>query len=499
MTQASTPVALTQALSRAVRTPLEHDRFDIHAELTALLAEVGFSPEDCGGEVRFNGLDPLMPSVVRLGGSAALGLAQQSVVAAKLWRMRGGAGQNISIELAQAIRRLAPATERKWELLNGYPASIPDPVITSYLDFFPTRDGRTVLPANIYPGIKSKMLEVLDSADNPQALRRAIARHDADALEKLGEEQGIVMAKIRSLEEFLETEAYAYLANRPLIEIEKIADSAPEPLPTHGLQPLSGIRALGMGHVIAGAGIGRSLASLGADVLNVWRPRQTEHDAIYCTANVGMRSTRLEPCEKRGAAHLRALLEQADIFFANRRPRLLTELGLDLQTATKIRPGLIHVTVSTHGEGGPWAKRVGFDQVAGAVTGMVVAEGTLEKPKLPPTGIVNDYLVAWLGATGAMVALARRATEGGSYRVHVSLSRAALWILSLGLFDKGYVKSVAGTAGAHALIDPELFTARTSCGVYQGVTENVFMSATPRRFETVLVPRGSSDAVWLPR
>ena len=56
-----------------------------------------------------------------LGGSAALGLAQQSVVAAKLWRMRGGAGQNISIELAQAIRRLAPATERKWELLNGYP------------------------------------------------------------------------------------------------------------------------------------------------------------------------------------------------------------------------------------------------------------------------------------------------------------------------------------------------------------------------------------------
>jgi crotonobetainyl-CoA:carnitine CoA-transferase CaiB-like acyl-CoA transferase len=270
-------------------------------------------------------------------------------------------------------------------------------------------------------------------------------------------------------------------------------------LPTHGRQPLSGIRALGMGHVIAGAGVGRSLASLGADVLNVWRPREMEHDAIYYTANVGMRSCRLDPREKRGAAHLRALLEQSDIFFANRRPGLLREIGFDLETAAKLRPGLIHVTVSTHGEGGPWAKRIGFDQVAGAVSGMVVAEGSLDQPKLPPTGIVNDYLVSWLGATGAMVALARRATEGGSYRVHVSLTRAALWILSLGVFDKAYVKSVAGTPGAHALIDPELFTARTDCGLYQGVTETVSMSVTPRCFETVLVPRGSSDAVWLPR
>jgi hypothetical protein len=356
-----------------------------------------------------------------------------------------------------------------------------------------------MIPANIYPGLKSKMLEVLDCADNPNAVRRALARHDADELERLGEEQGIVMAKVRSIEEFIGTEAYAWLASRPLIEIEKIADGPPEPLPTRGLQPLSGIRALGMGHVIAGAGIGRSLASLGADVLNVWRPRSVEHDAIYYTANVGMRSTRLEPREPRGAALLRALLEQTDIFFANRRHGLLAGLGLDLETATKIRPGLIHVTVSTHGEGGPWARRPGFDQVAGTVTGMVAAEGTLEQPKLPPTGIVNDYLVAWLGATGAMVALARRATEGGSYRVHVSLSRAALWILSLGLFDKGYVKSVAGSAGAHALVDPELFTARTPCGHYQGVTETVSMSVTPRRFETVLVPRGSSDPVWLPR
>jgi hypothetical protein len=65
------------------------------------------------------------------------------------------------------------------------------------------------------------------------------------------------MPMIRSTEEFLETTQYQdVLADLPLIEIEKIGDSAPEPLPAGALQPLDGIGALGLGHVIAGAGIG---------------------------------------------------------------------------------------------------------------------------------------------------------------------------------------------------------------------------------------------------
>jgi crotonobetainyl-CoA:carnitine CoA-transferase CaiB-like acyl-CoA transferase len=164
-----------------------------------------------------------------------------------------------------------------------------------------------------------------------------------------------------------------------------------------------------------------------------------------------------------------------------------------------VRPGLIHVTVSTHGDSGPWSDRVGFDQVAGTVTGMVAAEGSLAEPKLPPTSIVNDYLVAWLGATGAMTALARRATEGGSYRVHVSLTRAAMWIMSLGLFDKDYVTATVGTGGDHELIDPQLFTSLTPHGLYQCVTENVTLSRTPHHYTNVLSARGADQPVWLPK
>lgn len=493
------PQLMRDAMLKAVHNRATDDAFDPHAELREILAPLGFTPEDSGGTITFRKRDPLMPSTLRLGGAAAVTLAQQSVIAATLWRMRTGLGQDITVDLGQAIRRLAPASEMRWETVNGYPADLPDRLMGAYFGFYPTRDGRHVIPANVYPALKSAMLAALDCADSPEALGRAIAQHTADDLEALAERLGIVFAKVRTVEEFVSEPVFEHLASRPLIEIEKVGDTPPEPLPEWGTHPLSGIRALGMGHVIAGAGIGRSLASLGADVLNVWRIMEFEQDPLVVTANVGVRSTRLNVRGPDGRETLRGLLRDADVFYANRRPGLLTELGVDAEQALAVRPGLIHVTATCHGETGPWADRIGFDQVAGTVTGMVAAEGSLEQPKLPPTSIINDYLVAWLAATGAMAALVRRATEGGGYRVHVSLTRAAMWAITLGFFDWDYVRQAVGSGGEHELLDPQLFTSLTPLGLYQGVTENITLSRTPHHYLNVLSPRGADQPVWLPR
>lgn len=490
---------LNARLRRTLAQPATDDAFDIQRELDELLTPLGTSAADSGGDVRFSGLDPIVPSTARLGGAAALGLVQQSVIAAALHRDRGGSGQDIAIQLGEALRRLAPGMGGPWELLNGFPGVREDPGLMALLRFYRTADGREVLPANLYPGLKSKMMALLDCSDQPKSIAAAIAKHDADTLERMFEEAGLVLCKVRTLGEFMAEPVYDYLAARPLIEIEKIADGPPEPLPPAGPQPLSGIRALGMGHVIAGAGAGRSLASLGADVLNLWRPNEFEMEALYLTANIGMRSARLDPRSEAGKARLSGLVADADIFFANRRPGLLRDLGLDAPTMARTRPGIVHVTMSTHGEAGPWGHRPGFDQVAGAVAGMLAFEGSAEKAALPPTIIVNDYLVGWMAATGAMTALRRRAQEGGSYRVHVSLTRVALWILSLGVFDKSYAHAIAGTEGEHALVPPRLFHAETAMGRYQGVSESVDMSVTPRKFETVLVPRGSCQPEWIAR
>jgi hypothetical protein len=61
----------------------------------------------------------------------------------------------------------------------------------------------------------------------------------------------------------------------------------------------------------------------------------------------------------------------------------------------------------------------------------------------------------------------RRAIEGGSYRVVVSLTRTVLWLLSLGIFDKAYAKATAGSTEEHSYVAPDLFTAETPLGTYQ--------------------------------
>jgi hypothetical protein len=106
-------------------------------------------------------------------------------------------------------------------------------------------------------------------------------------------------------------------------------------------------------------------------------------------------------------------------------------------------------------------------------------------------------VVGWLGTAGVLEALRRRATEGGSYRVVVSLTRTVLWLLSMGIFDKGYAQETAGSTDEHTYVAPDLFTAETPLGTYQGFTDQVVLSRTPGAFRTVLVPRGSSKPEWL--
>ena len=489
-------------IGAAVANPATDDAFDVHGALDALLGGIGLAASDTGGRVTFLGADPVVPSALRLGGAAALALAAKSVAVAALHRDRGGAGQDVTADLRSAPHRLCPFYDRRWELLNGYPAaSAANPSPAFGFRFYRAGDGRWVMPLNGYPALKVATQRLLDCADTPEAVALAVARWGAADLERAGAEAGVVMPLVRTTAEFLATEQHAVLEDTPLIEITRIGDADPEPLPGGAEQPLDGVRALGMGHVIAGAGTGRTLALHGADVLNLWRPTEFEHDTTYVTANVGVRSATVHPARGDGPRVVRELLAGADVFYANRRPGYLPSIGLSAEDAAAARPGIVYATNTLHGERGPWRDRVGFDQTAGALTGMFDLEaGGISpevEPRLSPILVVNDYIVSWLTAAGIVAALRRRAVEGGSWKVHVSLTRVALWILELGVFDLGYARSVAGTGEEHAYLDPETFTADTPLGLYQGVTDQVRMSGTPGRYRTVLVPRGSSRPAWL--
>jgi crotonobetainyl-CoA:carnitine CoA-transferase CaiB-like acyl-CoA transferase len=492
--------ALEQGLSRPATTP----DFDLKQAVNEVLANVGMTTQDCGGDLKFYGRDPILPSALRFGTMAAVGLAARSVAAAALWRQATGEGQNISVDVRKALRRFCGFFEGKWETINGRgpsPGSFTDnPFLRNGDSFFrATRDGRHVVALNFYPQLFMRTLDFLRCSPSTESINSAILQWDASELEQAAAANGLVLGMVRTNEEFRRERQFTQVLSKiPLITVEKIGESEPVPLKSSGALPLAGIRAFGMGHVIAGGAIGRDLAMYGADVLNIWRPGDSEVQSFAWDAQVGMRSTTLDD-SKEDRVRFNQLLKDADIFFANRRPGFLRKHDLDAEALCGRKSGLIHATVVLHGEKGPWSERPGFDEIGAAVSGLFTIEGSLARPSQPPIVPICDNAVAWLGTTGVLAALRRRATEGGSYRVVISLTRVVLWLLSLGIFDKAYAKSVAGTTDEHTYVEPDLFTAETALGTYQGISDSALMSRTPGAFRTVLVPHGLSKPEWLAR
>ena len=477
---------LTETLQTKLSNPASTPDFDLHGSVNEVLKDVGLTAAHSGGKLTFYGQDPIIPSPHRFGAMAAVGLAAKTIAVAALWRTQTGEGQDIHVDVRKALRRFGGFFEGKWETINGRgPAMYADrdnPFWEIPL-FRKTRDGRHVVAINIYPRLHTRALNFLRASDNPESVNNAILQWRADELESAGQEAGLVFAKVRTNEEFRKELQYTeVLSKMPVITVEKIGDSEPAPFKRGAKSPLEGIRALGMGHVIAGAGIGRDLAYYGADVLNIWRPDDTEVEAFAWDVQVGMRSTVLDGSKEDGAK-FDHLLRDADVFFSNRRPGYLEKYGLTAEELSEKKPGLIHAKVVLHGEQGPWSNWVGFDEIGAAVAGVFANEGTLAQPSSPPIIPVCDNVVGWLGTVGVLEALRRRATEGGSYRVVVSLTRTVLWLLSMGIFAKAYAQE----------------TAETPLGTYQGMTDQVVLSKTPGSFRTVLAPRGSSKPEWLAR
>jgi crotonobetainyl-CoA:carnitine CoA-transferase CaiB-like acyl-CoA transferase len=489
----------TQQLEHNLANRVTDSVFDLAGETEAVLNSVGAKSSESGGKLSFYGQDPIVPSVVRFGAMSAVALAAKALQIASIWRLRTGRAQDIHMDVRKALRRFSCFIDRRWELVNGYDGGMnSDPQNPFFSNMFETKDGMWVFPTNPYPQIHLKTAALLNVPSTQDAVTRAIKGWNGKDLEEAGAEAGVVMPLARPLKQILEMDVFrSGLRDRPLISVEKIDESDPKPFAPDGRDPLSGVRALGLAHVIAGASIGRALSLHGADVLNVWAPEDWEHNVFLYTSHVGSRSTTLRIKDAEARKKFIELMGGADVFYSNRRGGYLDRHGLGAEEVCKQYPGLIHASVLYANDKGAWSNRVGFDVSTGLAMGLDCLEGTDEKPTHPPIGVVNDYVAGWLATVGILQALKRRAIEGGSYKVTVSLSRVTLWLMSMGLFDKTYARATAGSNDEHTYVAPDQFSAVTPLGLYTGVTEQVVMSETPGRYRFVLEPRGAAQPKWL--
>src|ERR1043166_4878418 len=141
---------LTKSLESKLSNPATSPDFDLHAATNDVLKDVGLTTADSGGTLTFSGSDPILPSPIRFGTMATVGMAARSVALAALWREATGEGQDISLDVRKALRRFAGFFEEKWETINGRPPTPGGYALSPFLKmgdafFRETRDGRYVL------------------------------------------------------------------------------------------------------------------------------------------------------------------------------------------------------------------------------------------------------------------------------------------------------------------------------------------------------------------
>jgi crotonobetainyl-CoA:carnitine CoA-transferase CaiB-like acyl-CoA transferase len=204
-----------------------------------------------------------------------------------------------------------------------------------------------------------------------------------------------------------------------------------------------------------------SLAEFGANVLHVASPHHLDPKTINLGVNRGKKSAFLDLSNSNDLGQMRSLLTQADVFAFSYRPTVADRFGLTVEELLKLNhKGIVYLSINAFGHDGPWKYRPGFDQNAQMVSGFSVTEGSMDRPATSPVYYINDLLTAYFAAAGMMAALLRRATEGGSYHVKVSLARSCMWAQDLGLVSPEQYRS-APTADIfpdRLTEDPSAFT-----------------------------------------
>ena len=389
-------------------------------------------------EVSITGSDPVLNTHFRLAATALAAIAGIGVAVNDLWELKTGRRQSIAIDAVAATAALKSKNYFQAKNANGVFENVTDAsheANRGLTGIFQTKDGRWLLPHFGLDHLRRRMLDLLQADANTDSIAKAVAKWDALELENAIDEARVCGGMIRTNEEWLQEPHGKILAAKPVVEIIKIGDSEPEPMPA-GDRPLSGIKALDLTRILAGPITGRTLAEHGADVLMVSAPHLPQVWSYVADTSHGKRSCYLDLRNESEKQTLLDLVKTADVFSQGYRPDKINQMGLGPEALAEIRPGLVYVSINCYGADGPFSHRGGWEQIAQIMTG-IAAEGVQSssgyKPKTLPAA-ANDYITGYLGAYGTLLALARRAREGGSYHVRVSLCQTGMMI-----YDQGKV------------------------------------------------------------
>ena len=450
------------------------------ASLGELLAGVGLS-----GHALLTGAAPVLRSSFRVDEAAQLSIAAAGIAAAAIHAGRGAKMQAVSVDMRHAavefrserhLRRGERGPRDDWDAIAG---------------LYPTSDGFVRLHTN-FAHHRDAVLAVLGCANTREAVAAELARRDAVVFESEATARGCCVSAFRTHAEWLAHGQADALAAQPLVAIERIGAAPATPLPPAAARPLAGLRVLDLTRVIAGPVAGRTLAAHGADVLHITAPHLPSIETLVMDTGRGKRNAALDL--RHDGARFAGLVTGADALLRSYREGALAGLGFSDERLAELRPGIVIGHLSAYGVAGPWGGKRGFDSLTQTSTGINADEADAagdSTPRVLPCQAL-DHASGYLLAMGVMAAWLRRAEEGGSWRVRVSLARTGMWLRTLGRID-----GLAATEPTQADIADLLETHPSGFGLLTAVRHAAILADTPAFEALPAMPLGSHPAEWL--
>jgi formyl-CoA transferase len=224
--------------------------------------------------------------------------------------------------------------------------------------------------------------------------------------------------------------------------------------------PLSDLKVVEMGTLIAGPFCGQVLGDFGADVIKVEDPGKGDPmrqwgrslpkglSPWWPVIGRNKRSVALDLRQAEGRELALALIDQADVLIENFRPGALEKWGMGYEALAARNPRLVMARVSGFGQTGPYSERAGYGLIGEAMGGLRYVTGEPDRPPARAGISIGDSLTALHAVIGVMMALHHRERTGRGQMIDAALYESVLSVMEnlVTEYDlTGYVRERSGS------------------------------------------------------
>ncbi|MGE0730763.1 MAG: CaiB/BaiF CoA transferase family protein [Acidimicrobiia bacterium] len=271
---------------------------------------------------------------------------------------------------------------------------------------------------------------------------------------------------------------------------------------------LEGCTVLDFTQYLAGAGVTRMMAELGADIIKVELAGSGVGDPArllpvvkdgrsgwYVQHNRGKRSLCLDWDRPEAQELLLELARDVDIVAENfSSADVMARRGLDYESIRKVNPDVIYLSVSCFGRTSPWSDKPGYDFIAQAASGIMHMTGDPDGPPMMVGSALGDTNGAVHGFASLGYALYYRERTGKGQHIDIAMTDALFH------FHEGHLECHHLSEGA---IEPKRFGTHHSvvfpAGSFRGPQGYIIILALDLQWKNVCACIGRLDLLDDPR